>query len=168
MCIRDSTNYGVDYQNGGTCHFNPIPDTWNKMLDILMFWAEKHIDGFRFDGVTSMLYYSHGDVYKRQVEHRKVTRLWWHRNLSAGWVRWKKWYPPCCGCVRKLSLIHILPAKNPFCRPQFPRNLFPAFFRTGKTPFGNPTFECKPVSYTHLVCLHKKTQNKAKFTILYC
>ncbi len=42
-------NYGVDYQNGGICHFNPIPDTWNKMLDILMFWAEKHIDGFRCD-----------------------------------------------------------------------------------------------------------------------
>lgn len=42
-------NYGVDYQNGGTCHFNPIPDTWNKMLAILMFWAEKHIDGFRCD-----------------------------------------------------------------------------------------------------------------------
>lgn len=42
-------NYGVDYQNGGTCHFHPIPDTWNKMLDILMFWAEKHIDGFRCD-----------------------------------------------------------------------------------------------------------------------
>ena len=42
-------NYGVDYQNGGTCHFNPIPDTWTKMLDILMFWAGKHIDGFRCD-----------------------------------------------------------------------------------------------------------------------
>ena len=42
-------NYGVDYQNGGTCHFNPMSDTWNKMLDILMFWAEKHIDGFRCD-----------------------------------------------------------------------------------------------------------------------
>lgn len=42
-------NYGVDYQNGGTCHFNPIPDTWHKMLDILLFWAGKHIDGFRCD-----------------------------------------------------------------------------------------------------------------------
>lgn len=42
-------NYGVDYQNGGTCHFNPIPDTWTKMLDILLFWAEKNIDGFRCD-----------------------------------------------------------------------------------------------------------------------
>ena len=42
-------NYGVDYQNGGTRHFDPTPDTWSKMLDILLFWASKHIDGFRCD-----------------------------------------------------------------------------------------------------------------------
>lgn len=42
-------NYGVDYQNGGTCHFTPTPDTWMKMLDILLFWASKDIDGFRCD-----------------------------------------------------------------------------------------------------------------------
>ncbi|WP_294590852.1 alpha-amylase family protein [uncultured Bacteroides sp.] len=42
-------NYGIDYQNGGTRHFCPIPDTWTKMLDILMFWAGKDIDGFRCD-----------------------------------------------------------------------------------------------------------------------
>lgn len=42
-------NYGIDYMNGGTRHFSPIPDTWNKMLDILMFWAEKNVDGFRCD-----------------------------------------------------------------------------------------------------------------------
>ena len=42
-------NYGVDYQNGGTCHFDPVPDTWHKMLDILLFWASKRIDGFRCD-----------------------------------------------------------------------------------------------------------------------
>lgn len=42
-------NYGIDFQNGGTRHFCPIPDTWTKMLDILMFWAGKDIDGFRCD-----------------------------------------------------------------------------------------------------------------------
>ncbi|MDR1004398.1 MAG: alpha-amylase [Prevotellaceae bacterium] len=42
-------NYGVDYQNGGTCHFTPLPDTWTKMLDILLFWASKQIDAFRCD-----------------------------------------------------------------------------------------------------------------------
>lgn len=42
-------NYGVDYCNGGACHFTPIPDTWEKMKDILLFWAGKDIDGFRCD-----------------------------------------------------------------------------------------------------------------------
>lgn len=42
-------NYGVDYQGGHTCHFDPVPDTWHKMLHILLYWAEKKIDGFRCD-----------------------------------------------------------------------------------------------------------------------
>ena len=42
-------NYGVDYQNGGTCCFTPIPETWMKMLDILLFWSSKNIDAFRCD-----------------------------------------------------------------------------------------------------------------------
>jgi len=42
-------NYGVDYMNGGTASFFPIPDTWVKMKEILIFWAEKKIDGFRCD-----------------------------------------------------------------------------------------------------------------------
>ncbi|MCD8261953.1 MAG: alpha-amylase, partial [Bacteroides sp.] len=44
-------NYGVDYPGGGSCHFNPVPDTWNKMKDILLFWAGKGVDGFRCDMV---------------------------------------------------------------------------------------------------------------------
>ena len=42
-------NYGVDYMHGGACHFNTIPNTWEKMLEILLFWADKGVDGFRCD-----------------------------------------------------------------------------------------------------------------------
>lgn len=42
-------NYGVDYINNTGCHFSPVPDTWMKMKDILLFWAGKNIDGFRCD-----------------------------------------------------------------------------------------------------------------------
>ena len=42
-------NYGVDYVGGHTLHFSPIPDTWLKMTDILLFWCEKGIDAFRCD-----------------------------------------------------------------------------------------------------------------------
>ena len=41
-------NYGVDYGNG-TRNFDPIPNTWFKMLHILRYWAAKGIDGFRCD-----------------------------------------------------------------------------------------------------------------------
>ena len=42
-------NYGIDYMNWRISHFDPVPDTWNKMLQILLFWASKNIDGFRCD-----------------------------------------------------------------------------------------------------------------------
>ena len=41
-------NYGVDYQNNCRC-FEPIPNTWYKMLDIMIYWCEKGVDGFRVD-----------------------------------------------------------------------------------------------------------------------
>ena len=44
-------NYGVDYVNGRKTHFEPIPDTWKKMRDILVFWTGKNVDGFRCDMV---------------------------------------------------------------------------------------------------------------------
>ncbi|MFZ4725200.1 MAG: alpha-amylase family glycosyl hydrolase [Paludibacter sp.] len=42
-------NYGVNYVEGHQKQFDPIPDTWFKMRDILLFWASKNVDGFRCD-----------------------------------------------------------------------------------------------------------------------
>jgi glycosidase len=44
-------NYGVDYLDHGSRkeHFNPVPGTWVKMTDILLFWAARGVDGFRCD-----------------------------------------------------------------------------------------------------------------------
>lgn len=44
-------NYGVDYTDAGgrSEHFDPMPDTWRQMTDILLFWASKGVDGFRCD-----------------------------------------------------------------------------------------------------------------------
>ena len=42
-------NYGVDFQHGNTTHFDPIPDTWVKMIEVLNYWADLGVDGFRCD-----------------------------------------------------------------------------------------------------------------------
>lgn len=42
-------NYGVDYLGGHTTYFEPKPDTWMKMTEILHFWAAKGVCGFRCD-----------------------------------------------------------------------------------------------------------------------
>ncbi len=44
-------NYGVEYLADGTRvkHFDPIPSTWLKMTDILLYWAQKGVDAFRCD-----------------------------------------------------------------------------------------------------------------------
>jgi glycosidase len=42
-------NYGVDLQHGNQSHFDPIPDTWLKMTDVLLYWTKKGVDGFRCD-----------------------------------------------------------------------------------------------------------------------
>lgn len=44
-------NYGIDYCGGSGVHehFNPTPDTWLKMVDVMLFWAGKGVDGFRCD-----------------------------------------------------------------------------------------------------------------------
>jgi glycosidase len=42
-------NYGVDIQGGNKNNFDPVPNTWIKMKDILIYWAKKNVDGFRCD-----------------------------------------------------------------------------------------------------------------------
>lgn len=44
-------NYGIDYCDAGgrSEHFDPIPNTWLKMTEILLFWASKGIDAVRCD-----------------------------------------------------------------------------------------------------------------------
>jgi glycosidase len=42
-------NYGVDLQHGNQTNFDPIPDTWLKMTDVLLYWTKKGVDGFRCD-----------------------------------------------------------------------------------------------------------------------
>ncbi len=42
-------NYGVDYQNNNAKHFDTIPNTWYKMLNVMKYWCGKGVDGFRVD-----------------------------------------------------------------------------------------------------------------------
>lgn len=44
-------NYGVDVQKGYQNHFEPIPNTWERMLEILKYWTAKGVHGFRCDMV---------------------------------------------------------------------------------------------------------------------
>ncbi|QIP17968.1 alpha-amylase [Spirosoma aureum] len=41
-------NYGFNIFDG-SLHFSPVPATWSQMLDVLLFWAKKGVDGFRCD-----------------------------------------------------------------------------------------------------------------------
>lgn len=43
-------NYGVDYSTRQK-HFDPVPPLWNKLYDILHYWAQKGVDSFRCDMV---------------------------------------------------------------------------------------------------------------------
>lgn len=65
-------NYGVDFVNNGICHFNTLPNTWEKMLEILLFWTEKGVDGFRCDMAEMVPVEFWNWVIPRVKKHRDV------------------------------------------------------------------------------------------------
>ena len=65
-------NYGIDWRDGSR-HFNPIPDTWIKMTDILLFWAAKGVDAFRCDMAEMVpVEFWHYAIRKVKAQFRKV------------------------------------------------------------------------------------------------
>jgi len=42
-------NYGLNYEAGRVAHYNPIPNTWIKMKEVLEYWSVFGVDGFRCD-----------------------------------------------------------------------------------------------------------------------
>jgi glycosidase len=66
-------NYGLDYMGGYHAHFDPVPPLWNKMYDILHFWSEKGVDGFRCDMVEMVPFEFWGWIIpKLKAEHPEL------------------------------------------------------------------------------------------------
>ena len=69
-------NYGVDYNGvggAGNC-FSPIPDTWLKMRNILLFWLSLGVDGFRCD-MAEMVPVEFWDWVTKEVKSRYSSAL---------------------------------------------------------------------------------------------
>lgn len=65
-------NYGHDY-NDNSDHFDPVPDTWMKMLHILRYWCGKGVDGFRCDMVFMVpLAFWHWAIPQVKVNYPEV------------------------------------------------------------------------------------------------
>lgn len=87
-------NYGINYcdYGGRSYHFDPIPDTWKKMTEILLFWASKGIDAFRCD-MAEMVppefwTYAIGKVKARRPEVDFIGEVYqtdkYHTYINAG------------------------------------------------------------------------------------
>lgn len=84
-------NYGVDYLAWSQQHFDPIPDTWNKMRDILLFWSGKGVDGFRCDMVhmvpVDFWHWAIAQV-KKQYPHIKFIAEIYEPALYRSYIEW--------------------------------------------------------------------------------
>lgn len=86
-------NYGVDYLGGHKHHFDPIPDTWKKMLDILLFWSSKGVDGFRCDMVHMVpVDFWHWAItqVKREYPHIIFIAEIYDPSLYRSYIEWGK------------------------------------------------------------------------------
>lgn len=82
-------NYGVDYLAWGQQHFDPIPDTWKKMLHILLFWSSKGIDAFRCDMAHMVPVEFWGwaiSQVKRQYQHIKFIAEIYDPNIYRSYI----------------------------------------------------------------------------------
>ena len=84
-------NYGVDYLAWGVQHFDPIPDTWHKMLDILLFWCSKNIDAFRCDMVhmvpVDFWHWAIAQVKSRYPHIRFIAEIY-DPSLYRSYIEW--------------------------------------------------------------------------------
>lgn len=72
-------NYGIDPWDHSR-HFDPIPDTWHKMLHILNFWADKGVDAFRCDMAhmvpLEFWHWAIADVKSRHPEVKFIAEIY--------------------------------------------------------------------------------------------
>jgi glycosidase len=65
-------NFGVDIFNDKKSYFNPVPKTWIFLREVLLFWTQKGVDGFRCD-MAEMVPVEFWQWLIPQVKHVKET-----------------------------------------------------------------------------------------------
>lgn len=66
-------NYGFNFAEPGQSSYDPIPDTWLKIEDILKYWQDKGVDGFRVDFAHYVPTEAWGTILANAKEHKPDT-----------------------------------------------------------------------------------------------
>lgn len=85
-------NYGVDYQMYGTeKHFDPIPSTWTRMRNILLYWASMGVDAFRCDMAEMVpVEFWHWGIAEVKKKYRKIQFIAevYNPGSYTSYIRW--------------------------------------------------------------------------------